>query len=514
MLRIEDTDTKRSSDAASMAFLEDLAWLGIDWDEGPEYGTSGGGAQGPYLQSQRLEIYNRYLDRLLAEDKAYRAFETPQELDTARLRAREAKVAYRYDRAALKLDQATVERFLAEGRPHVVRLKVPDVNEIVIRDQLLGEVTVSGEEIDDFVLRKADGYPTFHLAVVVDDQLMGITHVIRGNDHLKNTARHMLIQDALGFDRPTYVHMSLTMNVDGSKVSKRDKDKALRHFVEKHGIMGSFVVEDDTWRWWLAEKDHQLGMRDAELLAEELGVHLPEIDIDDFRKAGYLPQVMVNFLVLLGWSPGGDVEQFDRVFLTENFGIDGMIKSSSKFDRDKLLAFNLDALKAMPSEEFQVCLREHAERYHCEYLQALDDERFRLFAECNQARSKTLEDPFRSCRFLLTDDDKIVYEPTKAVRKALMRGEPCGFDHLGAVREVLAGVSDWRVAPLERTIGTYAEQSAGGNLGKVAQPLRVAVTGGTVSPGIFETLSLLGRDAVLARIDRCLSMRSLLVSPG
>jgi glutamyl-tRNA synthetase len=497
-----------------MAFLEDLAWLGIDWDEGPEYEGYGGGTHGPYFQSQRRDIYDRYLDRLLAEGKAYRAFETPEELDAARQRARGARVDYRYDRAALTLDQATVERLLAEGRPHVVRLKVPDVNEVMIRDELLGEVRVSGEEIDDFVIRKADGYPTFHFAVVVDDQLMGITHVIRGNDHLKNTARHMLLQNALGFVRPTYVHMSLTMNVDGSKVSKRDKDKALRRFVEQHGIVGSSVVADDTWRWWLGDKDHQLGMRDAEQLAEELGVHLPEIDIDDFRKAGYLPEVMVNFLVLLGWSPGGDIEQFDRVFLTENFGIEGMIKSSSKFDREKLLAFNLDALRAMPGEAFLAYLREHAERYHRDYLQVLDDERFRLFAACNQARSKTLEDPFRSCRFLLMDDDAIVYEPTKAVRKALVRGEPCGFDHLAALREVLAQVSDWQVGHLEQAIGTHAEQSAGGNLGKVAQPLRVAVTGGTVSPGIFETLSLLGRDAVLARIDRCLSMRPLLVAAG
>ncbi|UCD76434.1 MAG: glutamate--tRNA ligase [Phycisphaerales bacterium] len=511
VLRIEDTDQKRSSDAASMAFLEDLKWLGIEWDEGPEYEGCGGGHHGPYFQSQRVDIYNRYLDQLIAEGKAYRAFETAEELEAARAKAREAKTDYRYDRAALKLDDATIETYLSENRPHVVRLRTPDVDEIVIHDELLGDVTVGGDEIDDFVIRKADGYPTYHFAVVVDDELMGITHVLRGQEHLKNTARHMLIQDALGFRRPQYLHMSLTMNVDGSKMSKRDKDKALRRFVKDRNLTASESVDAKTWQWWHSEKDNQLDLDVAEKLAAELGIHLPEINVDDFRRAGYLPEVMVNFLALLGWSPGGDVEKFDADFLVENFNFERMIKSPSKFDRDKLMAFNLDALQAMDAEEFHRRLREHAERYHPEYLE-LGEDRFRLFAECNQARSKTLEDPFISCRFFLVDDDAICYQSTKTVRKALVKGEVSGFAHLENMKPVLAEVGDWSVSLLEQAVEQYAQENAGGNLGKVAQPLRVAVTGGTVSPGIFETLAILGRESVLSRIDHCLSQRETIAA--
>src|SRR5690606_30138318 len=179
MLRIEDTDAKRSSDAASMAFLEDLKWLGIDWDEGPEYDGCGGGAHGPYFQSQRLDIYNRYIEQLIAEGKAYRAFETPEELDAQRQQARAEKRNYKYDRAALKLSPETVQRYLDEGRPHVVRFKLPDFETVTIHDEVRGDVTVTRNELDDFVIRKADGYPTYHFAVVVDDELMGVTHIIR-----------------------------------------------------------------------------------------------------------------------------------------------------------------------------------------------------------------------------------------------------------------------------------------------------------------------------------------------
>jgi glutamyl/glutaminyl-tRNA synthetase len=505
VLRIEDTDQKRSSDAASMAFLEDLKWLGIEWDEGPEYEGCGGGELGPYYQSQRLDHYNRCIDILIASGNAYRAFETAEQLDAARQRARAEKRDYRYDRAALDLDDATIRRYVDEGRPHVVRFRLPGVDEAVIEDVVLGAIRTPIAELDDFVIRKADGYPTYHFAVVVDDELMGVTHVIRGQEHLKNTARHVLLQDALGFRRPVYAHISLIFNPDGSKMSKRDKDKALREAVRARGIESSATIDVETWRWWLAEKDHQLDLDDAERLADELDVDLPEIDIDDFRRTGYLPEVLVNYLSLLGWSPGGDVEKFDRDFLVEHFDLDRIIKSPAKFDREKLLAFNLDALQAMEADEFCRCLRQHAEHYHREFLSRLGDDRFRLFAESNQARSKTLEDPFRSCGFFITDDEAIAYETSKAVRKALLKGDPNGLARLEAIRPVLAEVDDWTVHTLEKTVTDWAEAHAEGNLGRIAQPLRIAVTGGTVSPSIFHTLAILGRESVLNRISRCLA---------
>jgi glutamyl-tRNA synthetase len=506
ILRIEDTDRKRSSDTASMAFLEDLKWLGVEWDEGPEYDGCGGGDRGSYYQSQRLEHYNRYIDQLIEEGKAYRAFETPDELEAKRADAVAQKREYRYDRAAKALSPATVAQYVEEGRPHVVRFAFND-EPIVVNDVVFGEVTTPPDKLDDFVIRKADGYPTYHFAVVVDDELMGVTHVIRGQDHLNNTAKHVLLQDALGFRRPVYAHMSLTFNVDGSKMSKREKDKALRRHVKDNDVASSAVVDEKTWQWWLAKKDHQLDLELAERLAAELNVELPEIDVNDFRRAGYLPEVMVNFLALLGWSPGGDVEKFDRDFLIEHFDLDRIIKSPSKFDRDKLLAFNLDALQAMSDDEFVDRVREHCRRYHPHVFDRFDDVQFEMFARANHARSKTLEDPVRSCPFFFSSDEAIVYEESKAVRKALVNGDPNGYAHLQQIRPVLDALDEWNVATLEHTVTEYADEHADGKLGKVAQPLRIAVTGWTMSPAIFETLALIGQQSVLNRIDRCLATR-------
>lgn len=353
ILRIEDTDQKRSSDAASVGFLKDLKWLGIVWDEGPPLDGYGGGAVGPYFQSQRLETYTKYAERLLVEGKAYRAFETPEELDAARKQAMTEKRAWRYNRAALKLAPETVKSFLAEGRPHVIRLRIPDNQSVTVHDQVLGDVTTGSGELDDFVIIKADGYPTYHFAVVVDDELMGVTHVIRAQEHLNNTPRHVLLQQALGFRTPAYAHISIIQNPDGSKMSKRDKDKALRAAVQqrklteppKDQVTGAAVVARELWDWWLADKNHQLDLDVAQKLAEAINVHLPEINVDDFRRAGYLSEVLVNYLALLGWSPGGDLEKFDINFLIQRFDLDRIIKSAAKFDREKLLAFNLDAIQ-------------------------------------------------------------------------------------------------------------------------------------------------------------------------
>lgn len=494
VLRIEDTDRKRSSDAASQAFLEDLAWLGIEWDEGPFY------------QSQRLDLYHEHAQRLIDSGRAYRAFETPDELDAARAEATRAGRTYRYDRAALDLDPAVVERSVADQRPHVVRFKVPDEGEIVVDDVVRGPTAVPAAQLDDFVILKTDGYPTYHFAVVVDDELMGVTHVIRAQEHLSNTPRHVLMQDALGFRRPAYAHVSLIFNPDGSKMSKRDKDKALRRAVHERGLdrPPEGVMADEHWHWWLSDKDHQLELEPAERLAEALGVNLPEIDVEDFRRAGYLPEVMVNYLALLGWSPADGTEKFDAEYLVEHFALDRVIKSPARFDRDKLLAFNLDALQAMSGVAFRDRLLEHGRRYRRAFLDRLGEERFPLFAASNHARSKTLDDPFRSCRFLVIGDDEVVYEESKAVRKALDGGEPSGRDHLEALAPILATLDDWTVETLESTVTAYANERAGGKLGKVAQPLRIAASGGTISPAIFETLFLLGRDSTFNRIKRCL----------
>ena len=510
LLRIEDTDRKRSSDAAGLTFLEDLAWLGIDWDEGPEYDTSGGGDAGPYFQSQRLDIYNEHFDRLIESGAAYRAFETPEELNEARKVARANKQAYRYDRASLNLSDEMIQQYLDEGRPHVLRFKVPD-REIVVQDVVLGEVRLAPGELEDFVIRKADGFPTYHFAVVVDDALMEVSHVIRGQEHLANTSKHVLLQEALGFPHPAFAHVSLIFNPDGSKMSKRDKDKLLRAEVKAQGLdlpPAETGIEKDAWSIWLKDKSIQLPTEQAVLLAEVLRIALPEIDVADFEKAGYLPGVLLNYLALLGWSPADGREQFDMSFLCENFDLDRIVKSPAKFDRDKLLAFNLDALQTMGEDEFVDRFHAWCERHHPEFCRHFGRERFDHFARANKERCKTFLDPVRSGLFFLLDDDALQWEAIKPVRKALCNGDPCGFDRLETVLPIIREVDDWSVVALESLFQELADKHADGNLGKIAQPVRIAVSGGPVSPPIFDTLVILGKESSIRRIERCLENRS------
>jgi glutamyl/glutaminyl-tRNA synthetase len=513
MLRIEDTDQKRSSEAASLGFLEDLKWLGILWDEGPMLEGIGGGDSGPYFQSERLEIYNRHLDQLLHDGKAYRAFDTTDELKAMREKAMAEKRNPRYDRAALQLAPETVEQFLKEGRPHVIRFKLPDgFGSVTVHDQVRGDVTVNESELDDFVIRKADGYPTYHFAVVVDDELMGVTHVIRAQEHLNNTHKHVLLQRAMGFRTPVYAHVSIITNPDGSKMSKRDKDKAIRAAVKQANAQsppvdanGKPVITPDKWTWWLADKEHQLDLADAQRLATAMNVHLPEINVDDFRRNGYLPEVMLSYLALLGWSPGQDIEKFDAEFLKERFDFDRVIKTPAKFDREKLLSFNSDAMQAMPVADLAAKLEAHAARYHPDWHKKLAG-KWALFARAHQKRAKTLEAPFQSDQFFLLEDDApALIAFADDAKKALTSGTPSGVEHLKGVRPILGSLREWTVADMEVAVKGYAQAHAAGKVGNVAQPLRIAVSGCMVSPAIFDTLAVLGKHSTLARIDRTIA---------
>ncbi len=512
ILRIEDTDQKRSSDAASVGLLKDLAWLGITWEEGPHFdegGTrAGGGDAGPYFQSERLPIYNAALERLVTSGLAYCAFDTPEELDAKRKAATAEKRAYRYDRAALSLDPALVQQYLNEGRPAVIRLRVPE-GPVTIVDEVLGTVTIPTGEIDDFVIRKADGFPTYHFAVVVDDELMGVTHVLRAQEHFNNSAKHILIQDALGYRRPVYGHLPLITNPDGSKMSKRDKDRLLRATVKSRGLTAppAGTIDGPTFDGWLADSNRQLDFDDAVRLAEALDVVLPEINVDDFRRSGYLPEVLINFLALNGWSPGGDREKFDLDFICREFDLKRVLKTPAKFDRVKLLAFNVDAIRALSRDEFIVRAALHGRAYHADFMNRLTPEQFRLLANASHERSRTLEELFRGSRWVTITDDALSWEDSKPVRKALQGESPNGLDHLAAVETLLRGIASnpeaWNVQTLEALLTEYAGTKAEGQMGRVAQPLRVAVTGTTVSPPIFDTLAILGRTSTLRRIERC-----------
>lgn len=515
VLRIEDTDRKRSSAGAAREAMRDLAWLGLDWDQGPDPAGGERGDHGPYFQSERLPIYETHLERLLEADLAYHAFDTAEELDAKRAAARAQKVAYRYDRAGLEVPRAERLARAAAGEPHVIRFRTPD-RPVVITDAVLGEATLPAGEVDDFIIRKADGFPTYHFAVVVDDALMGCSWVFRAQEHFNNTAKHLLLQEALGFDHPTYAHFPLIMNPDGSKMSKRDKDKAVRAEVRQRGIEAPppDSIDPDTFSAWLSDKKAQLDHDDLVRLAAALDVQLPEINVRDFRRSGYLPEVLCNFLALNGWSPGDDLEKFDNAFLARSFELGRVQKTAARFDRDKLLAFNLDAIQAMSPEAFLDRVRAHGERYHPDFLARLGDRQFELLVESSRERSKTLDELFRTNHWLLEDDERLEWPVTKPVRKAMFKGEPTGLSLLAEVRALLEGAEPFESGHLETALGAWAAEHCEGNLGRIAQPLRIAVTGGPVSPPIFDTLEMLGRERVLRRLDRCLESLSATEDAG
>ncbi len=518
ILRIEDTDRARSTPESTRGIIEDLKWLGLDWDEGPDAGTANPytaqtGHYGPYFQSQRLEQYRQQAVKLMQDGRAYKCFKTPEELAVDREEARQLRRPYKYDRTqAISLTPDTITRYEREGRPCVVRFRMPDTD-ITVRDSVLGNVTVKAAELEDFIIVKSDGYPTFHLANVVDDAAMNVTHVLRAQEHLMNTPKHVALQEALGFDTPRYAHMPLIFNPDGSKMSKRDKAKAARQgakaYLKEHG--------NDTAQ--LARKAGSLGANEIEafvnkktddttiaaLLADALGVELPEIDVHDFKQSGYLPETALNYIALLGWSPGNNVERFDLDFLVEQFDLGRIGKANARFDRAKLLAFNTESIAKLPPEVFLKHLAAHdAEFHHRAYLEKLGKQNFTVFAESYRPRCRTLQEPFVNGRFFIVADDAFDYQPD-AVKKNLQKDNGEGFGVLQDLRPLLADCQPWSAAQLEIVVKQYAEDKSLG-LGKVAQPLRVAVSGSTVSPPIYDTLAILGQAATLARIDRCMEL--------
>lgn len=514
LLRIEDTDQKRSSESSTRGILEDLAWLGITWEDGPDLEFNGlpiGGdsrSVGPYYQAQRIDLYNEAINTLIDEDKAYPAFETPEELEAKRKEAIAAKIGYKYDRAAFEIPKDERMKRLAAGEPHVVRFIMPD-EAITVQDQLLGEVTIKPEEFDDFIICKRDGFPTYHLAVTVDDALMGITHVLRGQEHLINTPRHVALQTALGYDHPVYAHMPLIFNPDGSKMSKRDKDKAAKKACKEVGHESSPIdgLDDAAYTEWLKNKTRQLESDTLIALAKHLDIVLPEIDVEDFRRAGYLPEALTNYLALLGWNPktknedGTDLEHFDMNYLASHFSIAGMGKGQSKFDRVKLMSFNAGAIAALTDEEFASRWHQWASSYDTTLAERFSEQDMVSLAPAVKTRCKTLADGKSVIGFAFIDDDAIVYDG-KAVHKALIKGENKGLELLKAFRDELAEFNDFTPEAIEAKVSAFAESKEVG-MGKIAQPLRVAVTGAGVSPSLGQTLAILGKDAVLARIDGC-----------
>ncbi len=451
ILRIEDTDRSRHVEDAIGKICQDLQWLGIDWDEGPLVG----GDYGPYRQGERGDLYMAAVRKLLESGRAYYAFETPEELEALRQKAVAAKQTFKYPRPDTLPTEAAAQAARSEGRPVVVRFAMPP-RDVVIHDRILGDVTMGQDELEDFIILKSDGGPTFHLANVVDDYEMKISLVLRGQEHLMNTPKHLALQEALGYPHPDYAHLPLIFNMQGKKLSKRDGD----------------------------------------------------VDVHAFKAAGFLPEVMVNFIALLGWSPGQDRERLSLAEMVELFTMEGIGKSNAKFDRDKLMAFNTQAAADALSTDagnarLLSCLKDYLSCNDIPLKQADDALLRTLLQACKGFR--TFADVDTKSRFVFTHDTDVVYDP-KAVQKVLAKGDGTGYATLIDLRPRLAGQSDWSPAGLEAFLEAVTKER-GTDLGKIAQPLRVALTGGTISPSIYDTLSLLGKDRVLARIDHCLASR-------
>ncbi len=504
ILRIEDTDQKRNTADAMRQVMTDLRWLGIEWDEGPEVG----GPNGPYLQSQRRDIYDKYFRQLVDEGKAYYCFETPEELQAMREQAEAQKKNLVYPRPERFPDARDVERARRQGRPVTVRFAVPQDKALVVEDVVRGEVTFAAEEIGDFIIQKSDGFPTYNFACVVDDELMKITHVIRGQEHLMNTPGQQALQDALGFKRPIYAHMSVTVSEGGGKLSKRERPKALRKVIkadpntdiEKLAEVGGVSVEE-LESFVKGKTTPELPSVDA--MAKYLGVELPEINVVDFFTSGYLPETMINFLALLGWSPGGDREIMSLEELIDCFDLTRLTKTNSLFDRQKLMAFNTEHIRMLEPGKLLQHFKDYLKAVESPVGSGDDEILLRIIKACAGAR--TLADIERKSRFLFIDNDRIEYD-AKAVKKVLLKG--AAMEILGIIRQRLAAMEELSEADIETMLRSLAEERQLG-LGKVAQPLRVALCGGTISLPIFEAVDMLGKNQTLTRIDIALKKFSV-----
>ncbi len=580
MIRIEDTDQARSSDESARGILEDLAWLGVEWDDGPVLQTrkSGIGNReseksgtspesripnpdsraigfhsrpvGSYFQAQRAAagIYNQYIESLVKSGHAYPAFESNEEIDALRKEYVARKQTFKYPRPAdVKIgefNQPRWKRALA-GERHVIRFAMDD-QPVVVQDQVLGDVKIAAGEVDDFVIRKADDFPTYHFAVVIDDELMGVTHVMRAQEHLANTPRHVAMQRALkrldtgeNFRTPVYAHMPLIFNMDGTKMSKRDKAKAARKALKDAiakdksitpvALAPKLALDEKLLADFLAAENDNIDV--ATVVAKHFNITLPEIEVDDFRRNGYLPEAINNFLSLLGWNPGikmadgKDLEKFDMDFLARNFAIDRIGKTNAKFDRAKLLSFNADSIGKLSDADFASRWRTFLAEYEPAALAKLDARgpiAALILATIIKPRAKTLRDALTSARFALTSDTDYDFDPKsldklRAPAPSGPNPNPAPNPHLSSAslltsaRSALAAipVSSWSPpaihTALQHLAGSLDLGTDNAAIGKLAQPLRIAVTGTSVSPGIAETLAILGQPSTLARIDRCLA---------
>lgn len=424
VLRIEDTDRTRSTEESLNEIMDSLDWLGINWD-----GT-------PVKQSDRIDIYRKYAEQLLESGRAYKCYMTAKELEEKRKEAREKGEYFQYKREWSREDEDL-------DRPYAIRLATPKEGNINVTDLLRGNISFDLKEIEDFIILKADGFPTYNFAVAIDDAQMEISHVIRGDDHLINTPRQKLIYDALNLNMPEIAHVSMIFGEDKTKLSKR------------HGA----------------------------------------VSVKAYRDMGYLPEAMVNYLARLGWSYG-DQEIFSRDELIEKFTLKNVGKSPAVFNPEKLLWVNSHYIKNKPAEELAELL---IPLYRDRGFEVERGERLTMIVEQLKQRSKKLTDFVDQSVYFFTDD----FEYRKKDVDKFLTAE--NIEVLQKVREKLSALDRFDHDSIHGAFGEVMDDT-GLKLGKIAQPTRVALTGGTSSPGIFDVVEILGKQTTLKRLQKAIEL--------
>jgi len=444
VLRIEDTDTERLKEDSVSQILTSLKWLGLNWDEGPEVG----GSVGPYYQSERKDIYSKMCQQLLDEGKAYYCFCTSEDLDIAREKQRAAKNPFRYERTCRDIPVNIAKERIAAGEKASVRLKIPADGDIVVHDLIHGDVTFSMGQFDDFVIMKSNGMPTYNFAVVVDDHMMRISHVLRAEEHLSNTPKQILVYNAFGFETPKFGHMPMILAPDRSKLSKR------------HGATS----------------------------------------VEEFRDQGYLHQSIVNYLTLLGWGPGNEEEIFTLEETVKQFDFSKMSKKAAIYDTKKLTWMNGQYLSSLPLDEIVPETANFFIKAGLVDQDWLDNNKyyFAKLVDVVRVRVKTLQEIADASEYFFKDvtdyDEKgVVKHFTPAAAELL---ENC-VEHLTALEE-------FNLETTEAIYNKMAEET-GLSLGKVIHPTRLALTGRTVSPGLFDVMVLLGKEKTIARMEKAIS---------
>jgi glutamyl-tRNA synthetase len=482
LLRVDDTDQQRNVEAALAPILHGFRWLGLDWDEGPEVG----GPHGPYFQSQRGELYQAAVDSLLASDAAYRDFARPEELQAERELAEKEGRPFIYSRTWMAGTPADAARFEAEGRQGVVRVKMPREGELVLQDLIRGEVRFAWASEQDHVIQRADGTCLYHLASVVDDEAMQITHVIRAEEHLSNTPRQVFIAQSLGYELPAYAHLPYVAEPGSkTKLSKRKLDKYLKN--------RDFAA--------LKERGDAIAARIG--LAATTDTFNPVI-VDFYEQIGFLPEALLNYLLLLGWSLDGEREEFTRAEMIEHFSLDRVNKSPASFDPQKLMAFQDRAMQQLPLKQKVARCLPYLQRaglatdpppcdtapYLSQILSAAGD------------RVKMAGDVLDYSEFYIADD-QLAYD-TAAVEKRITK--PAGArELLAAYAGELEAVEPFDAAGLEVHLKDFVERQ-GVKIGDLVHAVRVAITGKAVGFGLFDALAILGRERSVRRIERALSL--------